>query len=84
MNFPDNYFEMMCHRLQSAFRAMTGLKRSAIANPDANRKETRNGIRGTSGIRAGRFKFFGPHAMPITLNQTLLGVDVCILTVTIK
>jgi len=33
MNFPDNYFEMMCARMQSAFRAMTDLERGDIANP---------------------------------------------------
>ena len=44
MNFSDNYFEMMALRMQSAFRAMTDLERGAIANPDGNRKETRNGM----------------------------------------
>jgi len=37
MNFPDNYFEMMAPRMQSAFRATTDLERGAIANPDENR-----------------------------------------------
>jgi len=37
MNFPDNYFEMMAPRIQSAFTAMTDLERGAIANPDEKR-----------------------------------------------
>src|SRR6185436_7948869 len=37
MNFPDDYFQTMAPRLQTAFAAMAELEKGSIANPDEGR-----------------------------------------------
>ena len=37
VSFPDDYFETMKPRMETAFAAMAGLERGAVANPDENR-----------------------------------------------
>ena len=37
MNFPENFFDSMCERMDKAFAAMADLEKGAIANPDERR-----------------------------------------------